>query len=107
MFAAIFQTNAQTVNGVPIQDIDVEYIQITGDVNIYVDFGQAKEARRDTRIKDKDGNAIKFNSIIDGLNFMSANGYEHVDTYVIVDSRGDIHDNRITSKRYYLLKKKI
>lgn len=81
-----FSINAQTVNDIPIKDIDVEYVQIVGTsklmsnkVNIEIDFGQENKffsSRHDTMIKDSKGKKVVFQSMIDALNFMYANGYK-------------------------------
>ncbi|MBC8548977.1 MAG: hypothetical protein H8D23_04940 [Candidatus Brocadiales bacterium] len=103
----ITSTYSQTVNDVPIKDIDVEYIQIVGTskfmshkVTIEIDFGQENKyfKTQDTQVKDEDGKLTKFNSMIDALNFMSKNGYEFVDAYTITISNQNVY--------HYLMKKK-
>ena len=98
---------SQTVNGVPIKDIDVDYMQIVGTsrfmsnkVTIEIDFGQQNKywSAKDTKVKDENGKLMKFNSIIDALNFFSKNGYEFVTAYAFaVDNQNVYH---------YLMKKK-
>lgn len=90
---SFFQTvNSQTVNNVPIKDIDVEYIQIVGTtrlastkVTVEIDFGQFNSAwtNKDTQILDENGVKVVFNSMIDALNFMSKNGYDFKNAYTI------------------------
>lgn len=84
--------NGQTVNDVPLSEIDVEFIQIVGTkklfsprVNIDIEFGQMNKlfSANDTRIKDEEGNNLDFNSMIDALNFMSGHGYDYLDAYAI------------------------
>ncbi|HPX77014.1 MAG TPA: hypothetical protein PLW77_10560 [Bacteroidales bacterium] len=103
-------TNAysQTVNDIPLKDIDVEYVQIVGTskfmstkVVVYIDFGQSTKlfsGGKETVLKDENGKVMDFNSIIDALNFMAKNGYEFVDAYAIV------LNNQYTY--YYILRKK-
>lgn len=84
---------AQTVNNIPIKDIDVEYVQIVGTsrhfstkLTIQIDFGQRTKFfsfGKETIVKDTDGNAVDFNSMIDALNFMSKNDYEFVNAFAI------------------------
>ena len=98
---------SQTVNGVPIKDIDVDYMQIVGTsrfmsnkVTIEIDFGQKNKywSAKDTKVKDENGKLMKFNSMIDALNFFSKNGYEFVTAYAFsVDNQNVYH---------YLMKKK-
>lgn len=99
---------AQTVNDVPIKDINVDYIQIIGTgrglstkMNIRLDFGQETKSisfKNRLKIKDEKGNTIKFNSMIDALNFMSSNGYEFQFAYTLIENDNDA--------LYYILKKR-
>lgn len=91
---------SQTVNNVPIKDIDVEYIQIVGTsrllstkVNIEIDFGQSNKlfSSKDTRIVDENGKSVIFNSMIDALNFMSKNGYEFVQAYAFAVANHNVY----------------
>ena len=83
---------AQTVNNIPISQIETEYIQIMATtklvstkVTVDIDFGQRNKAfaLKDTEIRDENNQVVNFNSIIDALNFMSANGYEFVQAYTV------------------------
>tara|TARA_B110000196_G_C20581324_1_gene402074 strand:- start:85 stop:408 length:324 start_codon:yes stop_codon:yes gene_type:complete len=85
---------SQTIGDVNIKDIDVEYMQIVGTkafltkkVSIALDYGQTAAGKVFGRgkmvVKDKDGKKVKFNSMIDALNFLSANGYDFIDAYAI------------------------
>jgi hypothetical protein len=108
LFLNIINANAQTVNDIPIKDIDVEYVQIVGTakllsnkVSIEIDFGQENKlfnSDKDTRIKDVNGKNLIFNSMIDALNFMTKNGYEFVNAYAITVSGQNVY--------HYLLRKK-
>jgi hypothetical protein len=97
---------AQTVNNVPLKDVDVEYVQIVGTarllstkVSVEIDFGQeTKFFSRDMQIRDEKGKLLIFNSMIDALNFMTANGYEFVQAYTVTVSNQNVH--------HYLLRKK-
>lgn len=99
----------QTVNDIPIKDIDAEYIEIKGapgeafgrNIRVLIDFGQARRSlgSKEQIIRDVDGKKMKFNSMIDALNFMSANGYEFVQAYGVSISNKEI-------EHYYLMRKK-
>ena len=103
-----FVTNAQTVNDIPIKDIDVDYVMIVGTsgmftkkVTIEIDFGQNTKffsSGKETRIKDAEGKNMVFNSMIDALNFMSNNGFEFVDAYAITVGNQNVY--------HFMLKKK-
>lgn len=94
---AIFfiDTQAQTVNGVPLKDIDVEYMHIVGtmvtfnkDVTIYFDFGKLEQLNVDkVIIKDEKENILTFTTIIDAVNFMAKNGFELIDTWTLIGNR--------------------
>ncbi len=109
LLMAAFSGHAQTVNDVPLKDIDVDYVQIVGTtkfmsnkVNVNIDFGQKTKffagSDKETVLKDADGKRIEFNSMIDALNFMSNNGYEYEDAYVITTQNQNVY--------HYVLKKK-
>ena len=99
---------SQTVNDVPLKDIDVDYVQIIGTgrslstkVNVEIDFGQETKSisfKNGTNIKDERGRNVKFNSMMDALNFMSANGYVFQFAYTT--------NNEKDEAVYYILKKK-
>ena len=93
---------AQTVNNIPISQIEKEYIQImvSTKVTVDIDFGQRNKAfaLKDTEIRDENNQVVNFNSIIDALNFMSANGYEFVQAYTVNDTNTVVY--------YYVMRRK-
>ena len=101
------QVFSQTVNDVPIKDIDVAYVQIVGysklmstKLNISIDFGQATNIwtkGKKTVVKDENGKMMKFNSMIDALNFMNDNGYEFETAYAFAIGNQNVY--------HFLLKK--
>ena len=101
------EVKSQTVNDIPIKDIDVQYIQIVGRsfnsgraFDIEIDFGQVTKlfSSKETRVKDENGKPVKFNSMIDALNLFCKNGYKFVTAYVDSNADQPIY--------YYLLEKK-
>jgi hypothetical protein len=99
---------AQTVNDVPLKDIDVEYVQIVGTqkllstkVMIQIDFGQRTKLfslGKETILKDEQGKPVDFNSMIDALNFMAQNGFEFVNAYTITVNNQNVY--------HYVMRKK-
>lgn len=100
---------AQTINGIPLKDLDVEYLQIVGTskymsskLNINIDIGQRTKLLSSNtdvaRIKDANGEVIVFNSIIDALNFMSANGYDFLTSNIVTIGEQNVY--------HYLMRKK-
>nr|WP_298004967.1 hypothetical protein [uncultured Flavobacterium sp.] len=103
-FFALFLSLAafsQTVNEIPIKEIDVEYVQIVGTskllstkLTIEIDFGQRTKffsSGKETIVKDESGEKMIFNSMIDALNFMSKNGFEFVNAYAITIGNQNVY----------------
>ena len=97
---------AQTVNDIPFEEIDVEYVQIVGTsklmsskLNIDIDFGQKNSmwTSKDTELRDENGKKIIFNSMIDALNFMAKHGYEFLDANAATIGKQNVYQ--------YMLKK--
>ena len=78
----------QTLNGIPVEELDVKYIQIVGqskllkvfEVTIYVNYGQIGSIKDSQKGKGlmltKDGKQMTFNGMMDAVNFFSNYGYE-------------------------------
>lgn len=49
---------------------------LSNKVNIAIDYGEKSSIWKDQRVKDKDGEAKDFNSVIDALNYMGKNGWK-------------------------------
>jgi hypothetical protein len=102
-----FAATSQTVNDIPVKDIDVDYVQIIGTSKLFsnkltieIDFGQENKffsSDKDTRVKDADGKNMIFNSMVDALNFMTKNGYEFVQAYAFATNNQNVY--------HYLLRK--
>ena len=68
-------------------------------LNVNIDYGQERNFLGIDLIKTADNKrAVKFNSMIDALNYMSEQGWEFVQAYVIVDATD--------STTFWILKKK-
>lgn len=52
-------------------------------VTIEVDFGQISSSWSDQRLRGEDGKPMKFNSMVDAMNWMGEKGWEFVQAYVI------------------------
>ncbi|MCO6462544.1 MAG: hypothetical protein J5I52_00205 [Saprospiraceae bacterium] len=109
ILASSLTIKAQTVNDIPLKDIDVEYVQIVGTskllstkLTIQIDFGQRTKffsSGKETIVKDTDGKAVEFNSMIDALNFMSKNGYEFVNAYAITVGNQNVYHYLLRNKK--------
>jgi hypothetical protein len=86
------QVNAQTINNVPIKDIENKYIELIANFNqpnimsgFTLDLGHTNRifTARDLQIRDQNGMILKFTSVVDLLNFFAKNGYELFQTYAL------------------------
>jgi len=82
------------------------YCQIVGQgrllsnrVDISIDYGQKAGIFTDKRLRDEDGKVIVFNSMVDAMNFMGADGWEFVQAYVITTGNANVY--------HWLLKKRV
>ena len=86
------------VNGVDINKEDIRYCELLAHgkwlstkVSIVVDYGQeTKLFSKDQKIQGSDGKTKKFHSVIDALNFMDKNGWEHVDSYFLTEGKSNV-----------------
>jgi len=72
-------------------------------INIILDFGQETRFFHDSRFKDESGKLIKFNSVVDALNFMSEDGWIFVQAYTTLESNNSNNYSIV----HYLLKKEV
>lgn len=56
-------------------------------ISVTIDFGQNTKLFEDTRLRDENGKVINFNSMVDAMNWMGAQGWEFVQAYTA--SEGD------------------
>ncbi len=52
-------------------------------VTVEIDFGQERSYWSRDRLKDETGKPIIFNSMVDALNYMSDQGWEFVQAYIV------------------------
>lgn len=78
------------VNDVNINELDIVYVELVGraklnptKIKVIVDYGQPFSFKSQA-IRGAQGDKAAFNSMIDALNFMEANGWEFVSNYVVM-----------------------
>ena len=106
MMAAPMSFGQVTVEGVNINELDIDYCKLNGynksmfgmKIIISVDYGQKFNMFKTQRIVGPEGKDMVFNSMIGALNFMERNGWEYVNNYTISSGDKLIY--------HYLLKKK-
>ena len=59
---------------------------LSNKINVELDYGTETKFWSDTRMRDDEGKAVKFNSVADILNFMSKQGWELITAQVYFDT---------------------
>ncbi len=54
-------------------------------INVEINYGQDQKWLTDHRIVDEKGKTLKFNNMIDALNYMGAKGWKFVHAYEVKD----------------------
>ena len=88
-----FSANSQViVDEVNINELDIKYVELVGrnkigfgKIKVIVDYGQPFSFKSQA-IRGAAGEKAAFNSMIDALNFMEANGWVFVSNYVVSSS---------------------
>lgn len=95
------------VDGVNVNDRDITYCQLitgsaglSGGTFVYIDYGQRSPLAKRPVVAGPDRQPIRFNSVMDALNFMIRNGWELVSWQVTSDEDGD------SDEFIYLLRKR-
>lgn len=105
-----FTSNAQTVQGVALANLDITYLriyQVQGTTIfsrfiVCIDFGNGNVARSESKnnpLKDQFGAPINFKTMMEALNFFANHGFELATAYHSGDS-----DN--TNGHFFILKRK-
>jgi hypothetical protein len=87
------------VEGIDINSLsDIKYVEIVGafkfmstKVTVYIDYGQKLKLGTDQRIENETGKPMVFNSMVDALNFMEANGWVFVNNYAITSGQQNVY----------------
>jgi len=67
---------------------------------VAIDYGQALKILGNRKLTDKDGREMKFNSVVDALNYMSKLGWEYFQVYTI-------QGTPTSSEAHYVFRKEI
>ena len=97
---------SQTVNDIPFDELESEYVLILGTFrwmsrapfNVRIDFGFIENTPRRYDIKDENGKAVEFTSVVGALNFFTAHGYELVHSSVDVAENSNLYTYLVRRK---------
>lgn len=64
---------------------------LSNKVSIDIDFGKEKSYWRDTRLKTPEGKTMKFNTVIDAMNFMGREGWIFINAYPVRMGQTEIY----------------
>jgi hypothetical protein len=93
----------QHINGLPLDSITSPYIEIApysmpgSSVTLLVDYGQPVSIERAAVLKDESDTPVRFNSMIDAINYFHTYGYALDHVFVTGETSGNVS---------YILKKK-
>ena len=79
-------------------------------VKVSIDFGQSTSwlsSMRESRLVDKDGKEIKFNSMIDALNYLTQFGWRFAQAYVVPNGSGSKDSMSVSGTTYWILYKDV
>ncbi len=80
---------------------------LSSKVTVLIDFGQETSLFATNKLRGDDGKPIVFNSMIDAMNWMGADGWELVLAYVEADVSGSSGSTSTTTTTHWVLKKSI
>lgn len=79
-------------------------------VKVSIDFGQSTSwltSMSDSRLVDRNGKEIKFNSMIDALNYLTQYGWRFAQAYVVPKGGGGRDDVSFGGTTYWILYKDV
>lgn len=90
--------NAQEVKEV-VSEPKYLYCEIVGTASLFstkvkidVDYGQEVSFwSQDRRLRDDSGKSVKFNSMVDAMNYMGTQGWEFVQAYVVTIGNQNVY----------------
>ena len=90
-------THAQTQSApAKVSQATEEYCQVkarprlNGRYVVSIDYGQRRKLISENLFRDEQGNAVEFNSPIDALNWLNAQGWELASMFVLVEDNDSV-----------------
>jgi hypothetical protein len=108
--ASMFQVNAQTVNGIKLEDIPAKYVEIVSaykdfkpfQITVYLDYGQMSSMKEINKgyIIGTDGNSMVFNGTIGVLNTLEKKGFKYLHQYLFNLGSKDVYHTLLENTNY-------
>ena len=98
-FLTGYAATAQQVNNVPLQELPAVYIQVSeyADLSsktaLRIDYGQHigfLKTKQQALLKDTGNDVMRFNSVVEGLNFLYEKGFVLHSAYTITENEDEI-----------------
>jgi len=61
---------------------------LSNKVTIDIDYGEQRSIWKDNRLKDDNGKLVKFNTVIDAINYLGKNGWKLVNAFPVATTNG-------------------
>lgn len=95
--------NAQTSDGKYPVYCDVVGYCLWNKVTVQLDLGRNLSKKRFDTLYGEDGKQMKFNTMVDVLNYMGERGWRVINSYYVQETTTDVHDNTV----HYLMEKRV
>ena len=64
---------------------------LSSKVTVSIDYGQSRSFFADKRLRDEDGKVKTFNSMVDAMNYLGADGWEFQQAYVVTMGNQNVY----------------
>lgn len=94
----LFGISTTTSAEKPVQRVYAEllgtgtnFLNLNKNVKVSVDLGQFQSATKAYTLLDENGKDIKFNSMVEAMNYMGERGWKFIQAYVVTVSNQNVH----------------
>ena len=101
----VFKGNAQDTSKVEQYcEVIATGRMLSNRVTVDIDYGEARSIWKDNRLKDENGRLVKFNTLVDALNYLGRNGWKLVNAFPITSSNNSVPVYHYVFKKEFLKK---
>lgn len=107
---ALFNVNAQTVNGFNLEDIPAKYVEVVStskmfkpfQVTTYLDYGQIGRMKDISKghILGADGKQMSYNGTIGVLNALEKKGFKYLNQYLVSEGNASVYRTLLENTNY-------